>query len=520
MKNGILLILIFVGFSFAGKAQWTQSYTGMDLSRTISVVDDNVAWISDAALPSFAVTVDGGLTWTKKDLPEVIASKHGVLSAVSSTVAYIVCNPGGTATGIYKTIDGGTTWNKQSTGFNEFSPFPDFVYFWNENEGVAVGDATPDGYFEIYTTNNGGELWSRVLPEKMPAGTNEYTVNVRSGSFRVTGDAFFFKVYNPTTPRIFRSTDKGLSWTAITTPYFDSFAFKNINTGLLSYKSSTQSKIYSTTDQGQSWPEFNATGFGSPVEYLPSADTYFSLGSNLSYSNDNGTTWTAHPSFKNAPTYNIGFAPSGKIFISGRQYAYTSTSHTIENTSLTSMQIINARTIDISFSSDVEQASSQDTANYDLYYVPAKANQFLKILTATRDNLDHSLVRLITEEDLPAGTLKILVSNVKSISGIPVINGGAQATFTVENSGIYSSVNYPSEKKIRLYPNPAANVLNISDVPVNSEISIYSVSGKKLMEQTTSGNSEILDISKIKAGAYLIKIKNTGGVILEKFIKH
>lgn len=519
MKNGIILILIFVGFSFTCHGQWTQSYTGMDLSRTISVVDDNVAWISDAALPSFAVTTDGGITWTKKDLPEVLSKDHGVLSAVSATVAYIVCSANTAEKGVYKTTDGGTTWILQPNAFIESSPFPDFVYFWNFNDGVAVGDASPYEYFEISTTSDGGETWIPVNPENMPAGNKEYTVNVRSGAFRVTGDTIFFKSYGNLTTRLFRSINKGLTWTEIITPYFEGFSFKNKSVGLLSLKTSTLSKLYSTSDGGQNWPEITSEGFGGNIDYLPSTDTYFSLGSGLSFSNDNGATWTIHPSFKDVGTYCIGFAPSGKIYISGRNYAYTSTSHTIENTSLTSMQILNARSIDVTFSSDVEQASSQDTANYDLYYVPAKANQFIKILTATRDNLDHSLIHLVTEADLPAGTLKILVSNVKSISGIPVINGGAQATLTVENSGIYSDVNYPSEKKIRLYPNPTGNVLNISDIPINSKIVIYSVTGRKLMEKTTSGNLEILDISKIKAGTYLIKIKHPGGAILEKFIK-
>ena len=117
--------------------------------------------------------------------------------------------------GIWKTIDGGATWTKQPTAqFN--SPnysFTNHVYFWNANEGVAMGDAA-DGYFEIYTTSNGGELWTRVpsSPVLIPLAENEYGIN---GNFIVNGDTIWALTLFG---RLLKSVDKGLHWTVSQTP--------------------------------------------------------------------------------------------------------------------------------------------------------------------------------------------------------------------------------------------------------------------------------------------------------------
>lgn len=82
--------------------------------------------------------------------------------------------------GIFKTRDGGKHWKQLAVGqvFDSAS-FPDFIYFWNAKQGVAVGDANgPDRpYMEIYTTNDYGKTWKRTPRANVPPGKAYAVVN-------------------------------------------------------------------------------------------------------------------------------------------------------------------------------------------------------------------------------------------------------------------------------------------------------------------------------------------------------
>ena len=258
----LLFVLSFILLTFISvQAQWKQSKTGqVNLITEISVLNNNVIWAMDAIKTSVSYSLDGGLTWTTKPLPTAIASNGvGNLCGVNATTAFIVQSQGDQK-GVYKTTDNGTTWTLQTTAFNINSTFPDFVYFWNENEGVAVGDSNASGNFEIYTTTNGGTLWNAVGAGSMPAGNSQGSWS-ESSSFSVIGNSFFFATSDQ---RIFKSTDKGLTWTAINTPLTatsnpPSFDFKDDNNGLLSFTDAGNNNCYSTTDGGLTWTKKNST---------------------------------------------------------------------------------------------------------------------------------------------------------------------------------------------------------------------------------------------------------------------
>jgi hypothetical protein len=67
-----------------------------------------------------------------------------------------------------------------------------------------------------------------------------------------------------------------------------------------------------------------------------------------------------------------------------------------------------------------------------------------------------------------------------------------------------------NKKLVDIFPNPATNAININITGFagTSEISLYDINGQLLMKkQTNTVNSE-LDISKLRAGVYLVKVKN------------
>lgn len=141
MKTRSLIFLIGFGFSFlfvpTASAQWTQKLTEQtSLINNISVVDNNIIWISDQDRKAVSISTDGGVSWTRNDLPAVmIEGSTGGICAVSATTAYMIVSMG--QKGVYKTTDGAKNWTRQPTAFNNEGSFPDFVHFWNENEGIA-----------------------------------------------------------------------------------------------------------------------------------------------------------------------------------------------------------------------------------------------------------------------------------------------------------------------------------------------------------------------------------------------
>jgi photosystem II stability/assembly factor-like uncharacterized protein len=519
MKRLLLISTAYFLMGLNAEAQWNQSFTGVTDGRSVSVANDNVVWISGPSSSNFSYTVDGGNTWVTKNFPPILSAfKHGVLCAVNSTTAYVVGNPGGTDNGIYKTTDNGDTWTKQTTGFNENSPFPDFVYFWNENEGVAVGDANSNPNFEIYTTNNGGDQWVPVPSSNMPPGNFRSTFNDMSSAFRIIDDAIYFITKDMINgDGIFKSVNRGLNWIEVHAPgsqqmyYFD---FKDLNNGLSSINSVIDT-LYSTIDGGQSWTKLNSYAHGK-LKYIPSINAYFSTSSKgLFYSIDDGETWANHLSFSNVTLSGTGYTPSGKIFIAGKEYIYSSNNYTGVNLTVNQAQIKSSKSIDILFSDNVELMSSQDTANYSVLYDPSKTSQKVKVFSATRDNSNNSLVHLLTETSLPIDTIKIAIKNVTGFNGFPVINGSPSSNATAINTGI-NDIGYLGPE---IYPNPASAVLNITHIPRNSSVFLFDMYGRLVLCDKSDEINESYDIRSLQRGLYTLEIENAKGVLTRIIIK-
>ncbi len=74
-----------------------------------------------------------------------------------------------------------------------------------------------------------------------------------------------------------------------------------------------------------------------------------------------------------------------------------------------------------------------------------------------------------------------------------------------------------SDSTVNVYPNPAHSVLNIEGPAQNSIISIFDLSGKIFVDNKPVNN--ILDISSLQEGIYIIRIINNGRTEWIKFIK-
>ena len=68
------------------------------------------------------------------------------------------------------------------------------------------------------------------------------------------------------------------------------------------------------------------------------------------------------------------------------------------------------------------------------------------------------------------------------------------------------AVNENSVLNAQFYPNPVTDILNISNKQEIDNVMIYSVTGQLQMQQKVNGKSVQLNLSKLSAGLYIVKI--------------
>ncbi|MCP6756145.1 hypothetical protein NL533_31455, partial [Klebsiella pneumoniae] len=79
---------------------------------------------------------------------------------------------GANAGSVWHTSDSGHTWVAQPTAAYTTSSFPDIVYFFNDTVGLTLGDPV-GGKFEIFTTTDGGNNWTKNNNAPAASGSSE-----------------------------------------------------------------------------------------------------------------------------------------------------------------------------------------------------------------------------------------------------------------------------------------------------------------------------------------------------------
>ena len=273
--------------------------------KNISIVNENTVWITayDGSgngdnIQEFSRTNDNGQNWSP-GLIDVGNSELGIsmIHAISYETAWVVAYPFNNLSygGIYKTTDGGLTWNRQNTAsYSAPGAFPNVVYFWDENIGFAQGDPV-DGEYELYTTIDGGENWTEVDGNNIPNPLDGEYGYVRQ--IEVYEDNIW---YTTNKGRIYHSIDKGFNWVVYNTNVTDfagiRVSFANENDGV--YIDQTGA-VYRSFNGGASWEQIDTQGpiFTSDLSYAPNSNTIFTTGasagsSGSSVSFDGGYVWT------------------------------------------------------------------------------------------------------------------------------------------------------------------------------------------------------------------------------------
>lgn len=272
--------------------------------RAIEIMGDNLAFAANKG--TFGMYDSQNKTWrTNTQTYDTLVPEF---RAVASTdVDFFMLSVGSPAL-LYKTGDSGAMELVYKEEHEK--AFYDAMAFWNNQEGIAMGDPT-DGCISIIITRDGGKNWKKLncnlLPEVIEG---EAAFAASNSNIAIEGDKTWI-LTGGMKSRIYFSPDKGESWEVYDTPLIGgkattggySMDFYNENFGIIvggdytDPKGNTGNKAI-TEDGGKTWKliaEGEEPGYKSSVRFVPGGDGKHIIAtgfSGISYSKDSGKSWT------------------------------------------------------------------------------------------------------------------------------------------------------------------------------------------------------------------------------------
>jgi photosystem II stability/assembly factor-like uncharacterized protein len=175
--------------------------------RGLSVVNDNIAWISGSK-GYIAITTNGGKTWAWQQIKGFEKSDFRDIEAFSDKEAIIMSS--GTPALILNTTDGGINW-KVNYRKDDSTYFLDAMDFDTPKHGFVMGDPISDKYL-LMETKDGGNKWNTY---NGPDAIKNQAAFAASGTCLVTKGTFAIATGGSTAEII---TTNGTSWTHHTLP--------------------------------------------------------------------------------------------------------------------------------------------------------------------------------------------------------------------------------------------------------------------------------------------------------------
>lgn len=314
-----LLVATFACAQTSAGQGWVGQASGSTASlRGVSAVNGRVVWASGTG-GTYLTTHDGGATWQAAKVPGAESLDFRGVRAIGERTVYLLSSGSGDQARIYKTIDGGSHWTLQFTN-PDAKGFFDAIAFWDGAHGIALGDPV-EGRFAIWTTSDGGAHWQRQLTP--PAVANEGAFAASNTCLFVLGKReAWFGTGGKGGARVFRSKDRGHSWSVAPTPIRNdgasagifSLAFADSRHGIAvggdySKDKEERQNIAITADGGRTWTAPAGPiprGFRSAVAYVRDRNVWLVTGTSGSdISTDSGNSWRVFDSGSyNAMTFS------------------------------------------------------------------------------------------------------------------------------------------------------------------------------------------------------------------------
>ncbi len=529
----------------------------------ISIADSNAVWATLWGKANlFAVTSNGGTTWDTGHITNPVCDSLNLsdICGISNQKAYACFNPqpkhGGA---ILYTADGGKNWTYQASA--DFSnSWANWVYFFDENNGVCMGDPYQNE-FVIYTTNDGGMNWNRVPSSDVPSALNGETGTENNY------DAYHNMIWFGTSRgRLFKSFDNGLHWSVS-----DSI-FSSVNRYYIRFKDSahiighidgrSSNAIYRTNDAGKTWEKTYSNINCENLEFVPGTDSTWINYSGLTYASlDDGKSFFRIDN--NTDVSSLKFYSQSKGWAGG-YYSQTLGGAPIYNWigSFSSMKMINV-TFNIVDENDNPLSGIIIYMNNSFYTTDKSGRAIIKIgnigkfvsytlqsnsYETTYGNFmaENDTVISITMKSLSRVTFNVINLFNNPVEGISIFfndsikntdfsgkvkfsnlsEGGTYiysvlkgneyidygtvsinekdnfVTITFLTDSFYKSKQIPDI----IFPNPASELFCIMSGKTINSMKLFSTSGEVLFEEKTNSNILQVPVKSLKNGLYLLQV--------------
>ncbi len=212
--------------------------------------------------------------------------------------------------------------------------FYDSMQFWNDTDGIAIGDPIAD-CLNIIHTRNGGETWNKILCANLPKTADGEAAFAASNTNLIIKKENVWIVSGGKKSRVFYSKNKGISWEVFETPIVQGETmtgiftadFYNSNIGFIAGgdydkpNQNFQNKAI-TFNGGKTWKltgEKQGFGSASCVQFVPNSDgkQLICVGATgIFYSKDFGENWQKFSDDKSL--FTIRFLDSKTALAAGK----------------------------------------------------------------------------------------------------------------------------------------------------------------------------------------------------------
>lgn len=279
--------------------------------QAVHAVSSSVVWAAGYGGTVLRST-DGGETWQQLRTPVGDSLQFRDVHALNADTAWLLSIGNGSASRIYRTNNGGSTWTLQFIN-RDTAAFYDCISFEDPRHGVAFGDAS-HGRSNILRSSDGGATWTQLPQGAAPsplAGEGAFAASGQCVAHSAGEPGRVFIATGSPGARLFRSSDAGSSWEVIETPFVKGTVagltgvdFRGsrgiaVAADINRLRTDTSSNVVGTSsDGGSTWTLGTRPplpGALAGVAWVPGAGPGFAAASGYGgafYTSDSGQSWT------------------------------------------------------------------------------------------------------------------------------------------------------------------------------------------------------------------------------------